>query len=298
MASLGAAIEVITQAFERAELSFGHGSLCAHDEAAWLVFAVAKREHHEAPGAYQDALTADQRQKIIELADARIQTRRPLAYLLGSAYFAGLEFIVTEDVLVPRSPLAELVMEGFEPWLPESDLHHALEIGTGSGCIAIALARYFPAVDVVATDISSAALEVARRNVVRHELESRVSLLQADVFDNVPETPFDLIISNPPYVDAPAMQALPAEYQHEPRHALAAGPAGLDVVEKMLARAAQFLSDHGILIVEVGDSDEALAEAYPHLPLTWLSMRDGVSGIFLINRRDLLDGLARKTRSA
>ncbi len=284
----GDAIAAISVLFSESDLVFGHGALEARDEAGWLVFAVAGLDHERADDDVSRVLNESTILRIRELASQRVSSRKPLAYLLNEAWFAGLRFYVDESVLVPRSPLAELIQGGFEPWLADADIRTALDIGTGSGCIAIALASYYPYSDVHAGDISEAALAVARRNVREHELEQRITLFRSDVFDGLGDTRYDLIISNPPYVDGPAMRALPAEYLHEPELGLAAGEDGLSVVSKMLAQATQFLSDRGILVVEVGDSDEALARNFPKLAFTWLEMSDGVSGIFLVSRDDLL----------
>ncbi|MEO0997363.1 MAG: 50S ribosomal protein L3 N(5)-glutamine methyltransferase [Pseudomonadota bacterium] len=286
----GAALDAVAAAFADAGLEFGHGAAAARDEAAWLVFAVAGLRHQDAPDAYAAPLTTAQSRRIRELAAARIETRRPLAYLLNEAWFAGLRFFVDERVLVPRSPLAELVVDGFSPWLEAERLRTALDIGTGSGCIAIALAAHRPGVHVVASDISADALAVAARNVALHRLhrlERRVELCRADVFDGVPARGFDLIISNPPYVEEAVVAALPAEFAHEPALGLAAGADGLDVVKRIIAGAHHFLSERGILVVEVGAAEAALAAAFERVPFTWLEMADGESGIFLLTKAQL-----------
>lgn len=284
---VGPTIREVADYWARFPLSFGHGTDNAYDEAGWLVFAVAELEHAAAEVSQDIELSADVRQKIEALAVRRATERRPLAYLLGEAWFAGLRFYVDERVLVPRSPLAELIHSGFAPWLEDAALETALDIGTGSGCIAIALAATYPDLAVTASDISVDALAVAERNVALHDVGDRVTLVAADIFDGLAPRRFDLIISNPPYVDAPAMAALPAEYLAEPASGLTAGPAGLDCVDKILAGAPDFLSDRGVVIVEVGDSEAAVADAYGHLPLTWLQMSDGSSGIFLITGKEL-----------
>lgn len=283
----GAAVAAVAAALGDAGLEFGHGALSARDEAAWLVFAVAALRHDEAPGAYAAPLTTTQSRRIRELAAARIQSRRPLAYLLNEAWFAGLRFFVDERVLVPRSPLAELVIDGFSPWLEAARLRTALDIGTGSGCIAIALAAHWPGVRVVASDVSADALTVAARNVALHRLQERVELCRADVFDGLPARRFDLIISNPPYVEEAAVAGLPAEFAHEPALGLAAGADGLAVVRRILAGAHHFLSERGILVVEVGAAEATLAAAFGRVPFTWLEMADGDSGIFLLTKAQL-----------
>ncbi len=290
--TVGTAVDALESGFAAASLSYGHGAVCARDEAAWLIFHVANLAHDQADAVWSKALSADELLRIRQLANERIASRKPLAYLINEAWFCGLRFYVDDQVLVPRSPLAELILNGFAPWLADEDLVSALDVGTGSGCIAIALAACYPDAKVHASDLSDTALVVAQRNVRAHSLDDRVSLFKADIFDGLPEgSRYDLIISNPPYVDGPAMRALPTEYRHEPAGALAAGEDGLEIVEKMLEQAAQFLTDRGILVVEVGDSQDALARRFKNMPFTWLEMSDGASGIFLLNKAELSQSL-------
>jgi ribosomal protein L3 glutamine methyltransferase len=202
-------------------------------------------------------------------------------------WFAGLEFEVDERVIVPRSPFAELIAAGFEPWIDPERVARVLDIGTGSGCIAIACARRFESARVDAVDLSSAALEVAARNAVRHGVSDRVRLLQGDVFEPVRRERYDLIVSNPPYVSDAEMHALPDEYRHEPDLALRAGGDGLDVVRRILAGAGELLEPHGALFVEVGDSDERLQEAFPRVPFLWLEFEHGGGGVFMLTKHEL-----------
>lgn len=274
--------------FTEAGLVFGHGTDNALDEAAALVshslFLPA-----QIPDLYWDARITDSEQDLIlDRVARRIETRLPLPYITGEAWFAGLPFHVDQRVLIPRSPIAELIDSGFSPWLDAVAVDRVLEIGTGSGCIAAACALAFPEAQVLATDVSADALTLAERNLARHGLDGQVQLLQSDVFEAVPtDQRFDLIVSNPPYVDAEDMAALPAEYRHEPRQALAAGDDGLAVVHRILGGAAARLTEHGILVCEVGNSEWALAEAYPQLPFLWLEFERGGHGVFLLTADQL-----------
>ena len=276
--------------FDAANLTFGHGTASARDEAGWLVFAVAGIDHARGREAYVEPLGADQRARIAALAGRRIGERIPLAYLLNEAWFAGLRFYVNDAVLVPRSPLAELIVDGFSPWLADEDLARALDIGTGSGCIAIALAHYFPQLEVDASDVSAEALAVAESNVAAHTVTDRVHLRRSDIFDgfSADEDRYDLIISNPPYVDAVTMTALPPEYRHEPSLGLQAGQDGWEFARRILVKAHHFLTDRGILVVETGDAEAKVPADIARLPLVWLEMNDGASGIFVVTRDDLL----------
>ena len=283
---VGALVRDVAAYFDAADLVFGHGTDNAYDEAGWLVYAVADLDHAAAASHNEQTVPAECVARIRQLATRRVASRQPLAYLLGEAWFAGLKFRSDVRALVPRSPLAELIVEGFEPWLTLAASTRALDIGTGSGCIAVALAVHHE-IRVVATDVDAAALQLARDNACAHAVDQRVVVQLADVYDGLQAGRFDLIISNPPYVDATSMQQLPTEYRHEPQHGLAAGEHGLTVVDKILAGARDFLSDRGIVVVEVGDTQAAVDAAYPGLELTWLAMSDGASGVFLATRQAL-----------
>lgn len=272
--------------FRRARLCYGHGADNPLDEAVYLVFAALALPFDTPEAALDAPLGGADIERVQALAEARIRTRRPTAYLVNKAWFAGLEFYVDERVLVPRSPIAELVERGFAPWLDPARVRRILDIGTGSGCIAIACAYAFPAAVVEATDISHDALKVAQKNIEAHRLADRVRACLADVF---PATGlrYDLIVANPPYVGAMDLEALPPEYRHEPRAGLAAGRDGLDVVRRIIAGAAHHLEPHGILVCEVGAGQAALERAFPELPFCWLEFERGGDGVFLLEAGQL-----------
>lgn len=270
------------RAFEHAGLAYGHGTDNATDEAAALVFHVLGLDHAEAEAAYAVRPGAGDVARVLASFAERIERRVPAAYLMGRMWFAGLEFEVDQRVIVPRSPFAELIHAGFAPWIDPRRVHRILDIGTGSGCIAIACAVAFPDARVDAVDVSPAALEVARRNVARHGVGDRVHLLQGDVYEPVGEVRYDLIVANPPYVSDAEMASLPPEYLHEPDLALRAGADGLDVVRRILAGAPRHLAPDGALFVEVGDSEQRVQRAFPDLPFVWLEFEDGGGGVFLL----------------
>lgn len=273
--------------FNAAGLHFGHGTDNALDEAFGLALQAIHLPFDLHPRYLDARLTPEERLAILRLFDRRVRERRPAAYLTGEAWFAGLPFFVDERVLIPRSPLAEWIARGFAPWLDAATVGRVLDLGTGSGCIAIACALAFPEAEVDAADIDAGALAVAARNVARHHLEDRVHPVRSDVYDGLPALAYDLIVSNPPYVDAADLAALPPEYRHEPRHALAAGIDGLDVVRRILAGAAARLQPGGILVVEVGNSAEAVVRTWPEVPFTWLDFEHGEDGVFLLTAEQL-----------
>lgn len=274
-------------AFERAGLAFGHGTDNAIDEAAALVFFALGLDHAEAEAAYAVQPDVAGVARVRELFDERITRRVPAAYLMGRMWFAGLEFEVDPRVIVPRSPFAELIHDRFEPWIDPGRVRRILDIGTGSGCIAIACALAFPEASVDAVDLSPQALEVARRNVSRHAVGDRLRLHLGDVYEPLGDARYDLVVSNPPYVSDAEMRDLPPEYLHEPDLALRAGADGLDVVRRVLAGLPRHLEPGGALFVEMGDSDVHVQAAFPDLPLTWLEFVHGGGGVFLLRAEDL-----------
>lgn len=272
---------------ERADVWFGHGSDNAWDEAAELVFFAAGLRHEDAAQVYQTIPTAEQQARAEALLERRVRERLPAAYLTQRMWFAGHEFHVDERVLVPRSPLGELIEARFAPWAQAEHIQRVLDIGTGSGCIAIATALALPHASIDAADVSEAALAVTRINCERHGVTERVRAVQSDVFTGLAGCVYDLILSNPPYVGAVELATLPTEYGHEPRLGLYGGENGLDIVLRILSQARSHLSAQGLLIVEVGNSEDALMEALPRVPFTWLEFERGGGGVFLLTAAEL-----------
>lgn len=295
-------IQEAARKLEAAQLCFGHGTDNALDEAAWLVLHACDAPVDGSFAAWGRAVSGAEQAQISHLLTARCETRQPLAYLLGCAWFAGLEFEVNEHVLVPRSPLAELIVDQFRPWVDPARVGRVLDMCTGSGCIAIASAISLPAARVDAADISAEALEVAQRNVERHGLGNRVRLIRSDLFKSVPAARYDLMVANPPYVPENSVAGLPAEYRAEPGLGLASGDDGLDAVLSILLDAPEYLRDDGMLVCEVGESDERLATALPQTPFLWLEFEHGGSGVFILTREQLqlagreVAGLIRKRK--
>ena len=276
--------------FRRAGLFFGHGTDNALDEAAFLVLHAVGLPPDAGDDVLDGPLDAASRAAAENLLALRLERRCPAAYLTQRMWFAGHEFYVDERVLVPRSPLAELINARFEPWLQADKVARILDIGTGSGCIALACALAFPAAEVDATDLSVDALAVAAINRARHGLDARVRLMEADLFP-VDGAHYDLIVSNPPYVPVARMRKLPQEYLEEPAMALVAGDDGFVCVDGILAGAAAYLAPHGVLVVEVGEIAAAVDQRYAHLPLTWIEFEHGGEGVFVIPREDLVRAL-------
>jgi ribosomal protein L3 glutamine methyltransferase len=276
------AIAQTARRLARAGLVYGHGTDNPWDDAAALVFHCGGLRHADAPAAYEVALSVEQRRNLRALVLRRIEERVPSAYLTGVTWFAGHEMRVDARVLVPRSPIAELITAQFAPFIDKKKVRRILDLGTGSGCIAIACAHAFTEATVDAADISPQALSVARENIALHGLERRVQPVLADVYDGLPDGRYDIIVSNPPYVPTADVAALPAEYQHEPSLGLESGSDGLDHVRRILAGMRDRLNPGGILVVEVGNTDDAVARSWPDLPFLWLDFEHGGGGVFLL----------------
>jgi len=275
--------------FNRNRLFYGHGTDNALDEALELVLATLHLSH-DLPESFLDARTTREEDSLLAAnIQRRVEQRVPLAYITGRAWFAGLEFEVNENVLVPRSPIAELILDGFHPWLSEKPVSAVLDLCCGSGCIGIACAHAFPDALVDLADISPSALEVAGRNIEKHGLDDRVRAIRSDVFDGLDGERYDLIVSNPPYVSTEEMRRLPQEYAHEPNLGLEAGEDGMDVVRRILADAQGYLADDGILVVEVGASADLLMARYPDVPFLWLDFEHGGDGVFLLTADQLVE---------
>lgn len=272
-----------------ANLFYGHGTDNAWDEIRALVLGSLALPFDLDPMWLQASLTNEEKALLCERLSRRIHDRVPVPYLTHEAYFCGLSFYVDERVLIPRSPIAELIEQQFSPWIDAEKVTHVLDLCTGSGCIAIACCEAFPQAQVDAVDISDDALAVADMNRRRHGLEDELTLIKSDCFDAVPPCHYDLIVSNPPYVSHDEMRTLPDEYRHEPNLALEAMDQGLAMVANILRCAASYLSEQGILVVEVGNTQDALLEAYPEVPFTWLDFERGGHGVFLLTREQLND---------
>lgn len=270
----------------RGGVHLGHGTDDAWDEALALVLHPLALDHDADPRVLEAGLTQPEREAVAALVRRRVEERVPLAYLTGTAWFAGLRFAVDERVLIPRSPIAELIERRFEPWLDADRVGSILELCTGSGCIAIACCHAFPDAEVVATDLSPDALEVATENRALHGCDDQLALVQGDLYAGV-HGRYDLIVANPPYVDARDMADLPDEYRHEPELGLAAGDDGLDLVVRILAAAPDYLAEDGLLVVEVGNSDEALMALFPAVPFLWPDFEHGEGGVFVLHAADV-----------
>jgi len=274
--------------FTRKGLTFAHGTDNAEDEAAALVLHTLGIGYDQPESVLDQPLSVAQCRRVESLLEARAATRKPAAYLLNEAWFAGLSFYVDERVLVPRSPIAELVEAGFYPWIEPQRVSRVLDLCTGSGCIAIAAALAFPGAVIDAADLSADALDVARINIQRHGLIGRVNPVESDVFSGLAGRVYDIIVSNPPYVPVQEMEYLALEFRHEPAQGLVAGFDGMDIVVRILRDAAVHLADHGILVVEVGHYRDILTALFPEVPFMWLDFEYGGEGVFLLDAGQLV----------
>ena len=273
--------------FGRADLHYGHGTDSAWDEAVALVLGWLRLPEDRAGDLLAAALTADERGALAECIRRRVEERVPVPYLTGRAWFGGLEFEVDPRVLIPRSPMAELLACGLQPWLGERQPRHILDLGTGSGCIGILAATAFPDAEVVLADISADALAVAERNVRRHGLEDRITLVRSDGCAALGDARFDLVLCNPPYVDGEDLASMPPEFRHEPRLALAGGDDGLDLVIRLLEQFPGCLEPCGLLVLEVGNSASALLRRTPGMPWVWPELEAGGFGVALLEAAEL-----------
>ncbi len=273
--------------FNRWGLTFGHGFGSSVDESVYLVLHTLELPW-DFPVEYFDCvLTQVERERIVANIMKRIKTRKPVAYITQEAWFCGVPFYVDERVLVPRSPIAELINDHFEPWIDMANVSSILDLCTGSGCIAIGCQYAFPDARVCASDLSSDALEVAKINLKNHGMTGHISLYESNLFAQIPEQKFDLIVSNPPYVDAEDMASLADEFKAEPKLGLAGGEDGLTIVDRILEKAGEYLSDDGLLVVEVGHSQSAMMDKYNQLPLSWIEFEQGGTGVFCITKQEL-----------
>lgn len=274
--------------FAENQVYFGHGTDNSWDEAAQLVLAAVYLPWNANPEVLDGRLSTNEKKRVLEFIRLRAEERKPLPYITGESWFCQLPFYVDERVLIPRSPIAELIEAEFSPWLREGPVERILDLCTGSGCIGIACAYAFPEAEVDLADISSDAIDVANRNIQKHEMVDRVHAIESDLFSHLQGKKYDLIVSNPPYVDESDLASMPEEYQHEPELALGSGPDGLDITRRILAEANDYLTDDGLLIVEVGNSEVHVMEQLPELPVIWLEFERGGNGVFAITAKELL----------
>ena len=280
--------------FENSDIFYGHGTDNSYDEAVWLIMSALHLPHDTLNNFLDARLTSEERNKLAAFIDERINNHTPTAYLLKEAWLQGYKFYVDERVLIPRSFIAELLVnDGLQPWIEFPELvNSAADICTGSGCLGVLLADAYPEAQIDVVDISPDAIDVCNINIANYSLTDRVHAIQSDMFSALKDTDgnpiqYDLIISNPPYVDAPSMAELPAEYRNEPQLALGSGTAGLDHTHTILREAASYLTENGVLVVEIGHNRDALLEAYPHLPFTWLEVSSGNEFVFLLTKEQL-----------
>ena len=273
--------------FNASDLYYGHGYDNAWDEAQQLVLAGVYLPIDVPEALYSSCLTRVEKERIIHLVCERLGSRKPVAYLTNSAWFCGAEYYVDERVIVPRSPIGELIRNGFKGII-KNEPHRILDMCTGSGCIAIACAERFPTAEVDAVDLSLDALDVAQINIERHQVSHRVFPISSDLFNDIPQDKYDLIVTNPPYVDAKDLGDMPQEFHHEPELALGSGEDGLDLTKRILAQASDYLNDNGVLVCEVGNSMVHLIEQFPTVPFNWLEFEHGGLGVFSLTKEELV----------
>ena len=274
--------------FTKGGVYYGHGTDNALDEALQLVLHTLGIPMGSEQSLLDARLTEEERKLVLTVIGTRVRERIPVPYLTGEAWFCGMPFDVDERVLIPRSPIAELIDQGFEPWIGGRPVASILDLCTGSGCIGIACAHYFEEAEVDLADLSADALAVAQRNIDRYELKHRVRAVESDLFQELAGKKYDLIVSNPPYVDAEDIADMPEEYHHEPSMALASGHDGLDITRRILVEAEHHLNDGGLLVVEVGNSCIALEQAFPEVPFNWVEFEHGGHGVFVFTKEELL----------
>lgn len=285
--TVGQALQYCSEALENSDVFFGHGTDNAWDEAVQMVLSVADLPMDFDEDVLPQSVDVEAMARLHALLERRIAEHVPLPYLLGRAWFAGLEFRCDPRAIIPRSPIAELILGGFQPWYSGPGPSRILDLCCGGGCIGLAAAHYFPDARVDLVDIDSAALELCRENLALQDLQDRVTVTQSDLFATLTENKYDLILGNPPYVDAADLASMPLEYHSEPERALGSGPDGLEVTRRILSSAGAFLQDTGLLIVEVGNSWTALEKLYPRVPFTWLEFEHGGEGVFALTALEL-----------
>lgn len=283
--------------FEEAGLYFGHGTDNAWDEALHLVFGTLQLPMETDPSILDCPISDSEKERLIDNVRRRVDERVPVPYLTGRAWFAGLEFRIDRRALIPRSPIAELIERDFAPWYPGQRIERVLDLCCGSGCIGLAVAAWNPDAQVDLVDIDEEALALARENRALLDLESRVEIIESDLFEALRGRQYDLIITNPPYVDEQDLAAMPPEYRHEPSLALGSGVDGLDITRRILESAVHFLSPDGLLVGEVGNSWASLEAAFPTLPFTWIELERGGHGVFVLTARELAEHHPGETRS-
>ena len=291
LSTVAGIVQKVTEQFKQSSITYAHGTDNAYDEACYLIFGILDLDHNNLEKAREREVTVNERSQIDRFVSKRIKKKIPTAYLLNKAWFCGLRFYVDERVLIPRSPIAELIKNEFKPWVKNNGFFKAADLGTGSGCIAIALAKIFPEIHIDAIDVSRKALEVASINVKAYQCEDQITLVESDFFNFLDPTcdqlRYDLIISNPPYVDVSEMRILPDEFLHEPSVGLEAGKDGLESVIKILCVATNFLNNDGLLVVEVGKSQDILESMFPEITFTWIEFKYGGSGVFVFTKQEL-----------